>query len=344
MAKTKISVYFTLVTFFLLILFFIAFFYVIPGSFHKRNVVFTIHKDQSAHNIAFELKKQNIIRSVFLFKVYLKISKSETDLRVGSHLLSTDYSLFNVVSILKDRVSSLKMEKVTIPEGFSSIEIAQRLDSQYIVSKNEFLEYIKSDLIEDFQEKYNFLKELPIHSVEGYLFPDTYFFQHNEDVKIVVNLMLKQFNEQIYLRFVSLNQKHHLIPKKRLTTFHNYVTLASMIEKESRKTFEMPLISSVFHNRLKRNMYLASDPTVVYAHGKIHIKRVLYRDLKIDSPYNTYKYQGLPLGPISSFGTDAFKSALFPEQTDFLFFVAKSDGSHFFSRTYQEHLNFQNNN
>ena len=173
-----------------------------------------------------------------------------------------------------------------------------------------------------------------INSV-GY-FTDPYYFKQNEPIEVIIKTMLDQFSINIWQPF----QKETRFKNLRYT-FHELLTLSSMIQKESRVITEMPMISSVFYNRLKKRMRLASDPTVVYALGKSYKDRVYYKDLKIKSPYNTYRVGGFPPTPIAAVGLDAFRAACFPETSPYLFFVAKPDGSHYFSRTYQEHLAIQ---
>ena len=146
--------------------------------------------------------------------------------------------------------------------------------------------------------------------------------------------MLTQFNNQIYTPYKTNNKTYKY-------SFHQLTTLASMIQKESRINSEMPRISSVFYNRLKKRMRLESDPTVVYALGKTYKDKVYYKDLETKSPYNTYRVGGFPPTPIASPGTKAFKAALNPETTPYLFFVAQKNGYHHFTKTYKEHLAIQ---
>jgi UPF0755 protein len=178
------------------------------------------------------------------------------------------------------------------------------------------------------------LKSLPERSgrLEGYLFPDTYEFPKNVTAEQIIDRMLKRFDnvftDDMKQRAEAINMSTDQI-----------VTLASIIEKEARVPEERPVIAAVYYNRLKKKMLLQADATVQYALGQWKDK-VLYEDLKVDSPYNTYKYQGLPIGPISNPGKASLEAAVSPEKVDYLFYVAKSDGSgaHTFTVTYDQFL------
>ena len=173
------------------------------------------------------------------------------------------------------------------------------------------------------------------YKLEGYLFPETYYFETGSSEDKVINTMVEQFNAKFTVEF-----------EKRLKVLklskYSAVILASIVEKEARMPEERPLIAGVFYNRLKKRWYLESCATVLYALGK-HKKRLTYKDLEIDSPYNTYKRFGLPPGPISNPGLASIKAVLYPAKTDSMFFIVDGSGGHDFSRYYSEHLNKKKN-
>ena len=171
---------------------------------------------------------------------------------------------------------------------------------------------------------------VPADSLEGYLFPETYHFGKFTTEATLVKIMIDTFKER------ALKKEFLQRARKIGFTYHEIITLASLIEKETGKDSERKQISSVFHNRLKKNMPLQTDPTVIYAIENFD-GNIRKRDLKIDSPYNTYRYKGLPPGPIASPGLKSIVAALYPEKTTNLYFVSRQDGSHQFSATLNEH-------
>jgi len=194
-----------------------------------------------------------------------------------------------------------------------------------------FQELTKNALTSSLLLKYGFLAEIPTDSLEGYLFPDTYLVPSNIGTDSLTNLMVSRFNKVV----MSYWRKNYRKMKIKFS-LHEIITLASIIEKEAAVENERPLISSVYHNRLRIRMHLGADPTIKYVlerPGKI----VSYDDLRIESPYNTYRHYGLPPGPICNPGLSSVKAAMFPAESDYLYFVARADGSHIFSKSLTEH-------
>jgi UPF0755 protein len=211
---------------------------------------------------------------------------------------------------------------VTVPEGYNKWEIAAAFESANIDSVDMMAAIEDEAVLSE--------RRIGAPSLEGYLFPDTYRVRWGATAKEVTEMMLARLDEvfdaELFKRAVELDM-----------TPHKVLTLASIIEAESQVSAERALISSVYHNRLRRRMRLEADPTVAYAMGG-YKGRLLYDDLEIDSPYNTYRRRGLPPGPICSPGEASIRAALFPDSTaDELYFVARGDGSHIFSRTLKEH-------
>ena len=182
----------------------------------------------------------------------------------------------------------------------------------------------------EFYTDFAFLKESDIKNLEGFLYPDTYYFDKESTEKEVLSAMLKRF-EQVY------NDKFKEKQKEMGLTLQQVVNLASIIEKEAVVNEDRPMIASVFYNRLKIGMPLQSDATLQYAFDK-RKERVMYKDLKVDSPYNSYLNKGLPPTPICSPGVKSIEAALYPSNTDYLYFVATVGGKNNYSKTYKEHL------
>jgi UPF0755 protein len=215
--------------------------------------------------------------------------------------------------------------RVTVPEGLGMKEIAQIFVEAKFGSLPRFLSVMQNgDLVADLDDEAS--------DLEGYLFPETYFLTTGSSESEIIELMLGNFRQF----WTSENQRR---AKELGMTVREVVTLASLIEKETGLGQERPLVSSVFHNRLRMNMKLACDPTVIYAVQRVKpYDGVIHQsDLQLDSPYNTYLYPGLPPGPIANPGRLAIEAALFPAESDYLYFVSRNDGSHVFSKGYRDH-------
>ncbi len=213
--------------------------------------------------------------------------------------------------------------KITFPEGFTLAQIARRLSERAGVNEAKFLEIA--------MQRGNTLGASfrPPAKLEGYLFPDTYTFPADADEKAIAQQMLGNFDKLV------ARGKAAEINKKKLS-LHQIVTLASLIEREAQVPQDRARIAGVIYNRLQRGMRLQIDATVQYARGQ-HKNRLLFADLKVESPYNTYKNAGLPPGPICSPGMASLEAALAPEKHPYLYYVARADGSHLFGRTMAEH-------
>ena len=294
----------------------------------KSDVQITVAQGDNLNTIISDLKEQKVITNKFLFKLYSKFHGSIETIRPGiiSIPKGADYKeIFGLIAKPdSDEVA------VTIPEGFELREIADKLEKEGLIDKNKFYDTVKNHSFD-----YEFLKGIPVrdYRLEGFLFPDTYTFSKTLDNETtILEKMLKRF-EQIYSK--SMTEKANQLSM----TDYEVITLASVIEREARTTDDFYLVSSVFHNRLKRTdslKYLQSCATVQYILKER--KSVLSeKDTKIDSPYNTYRYPGLPAGPICSPGKAAIDAALNPKQTDYLYFLNDSDGKLHFSTTYAEH-------
>ena len=289
-----------------------------PGINQETNI--SIPKGSTLVDVAAELVEKRVINNKLSFVLAVKILGYEKDLPAGKFKIvnaGTNYAL------IKQLLNSVGLsKKVTILEGWTIEDIAEKVSNSLKIDKNEFID-ASTDIA--------LLKKWDIenNSFEGYLFPDTYQFDEDQDAIGVINTMVseykKNFTSQMRERMDEIN-----------LTENEVLALASIIEGEAIYDSERPRISGVYHNRLKKGMRLQADPTIQYI-IEDSPRRLLNKDLKIKSPYNTYLNYGLPPGPINSPGLESIKAALYPEKVDFLFFVAKGDGYHTFSRTEKEH-------
>lgn len=292
----------------------------------------SIPKGTSTKGIAQLLEKQGIIKNSDVFYLYGKLSEKAQKIQAGNYLLSSSMSVPEIMDKLASGKAKIDTVRFTIPEGFELREIADKLSEQGIVDKDKFYKAVNDTS----SYKYDFIKDIPNreNKLEGYLFPDTYEIYKGATETEIVDKMLGRFNEVF-------NEKYRQRAKELNMSMDQVVILASVIEREAKLDSERKTISAVFQNRLKIGMNLQSCATVQYILKER--KPVLsYKDTEINSPYNTYKYAGLPKGPIASPGAKSIEAALYPDNVDYLYFFAKADGSSVFSRTYQEHLNAQN--
>ncbi len=293
-----------------------------PGSSEEK--LFVVEHGAASGKIAAALQKEGLIKNAQAFLWYSRLTGKSDKFKAGQYLISPSLNVPQIADLLvKGKVATVTF---TIPEGYHLRQIADVFVKAGISTEEEFWRVVKDG---DFH--YPFLKDLPHNErrLEGYLFPDTYIIPKGMKTEQVIDLMLRQF-DQVYKK---------LPPNKSGLSMHEVVTLASIVEGESRLDVERPLIASVFLNRLKINMKLDSDATIQYLFDK-RKERVLYKDLEIDSPYNTYRNRGLPPGPIGSPGEASLRAVLTPAETNYLYFVAKKDGSgqHVFAATFNEHV------
>jgi len=290
-----------------------------PVSDNTQLQIFEIKPGMTLNKVSKELSRQGLIRSSSAFQAIALLQEKQKLIMVGEYNISPSMLPMEILQ----RITSGKtiLYPVTIPEGCRIIEIVDILAKNGLADKENFIKQTKNIQL---------LKGIAKDSLEGYLFPETYYFGKFTDEKTIVKKMVDTFKERtLKLEFVNR-------AKEIGFSFHEIITLASLIEKETGKDSERKQISSVFHNRLKKNMLLQTDPTVIYVIKNFdgNIKK---RHLKIDSPYNTYRYKGLPPGPISSPGLKSIIAALYPANTSNLYFVSRRDGSHQFSSTLNEH-------
>ncbi len=294
-------------------------------------VVVEIEKGASTEDIAQALKDKGLIKSVTIFKVRAKLSEDGSKLNYGTFNLHKGMCIPDIISTLAGNYATRPTVKFTVPEGFSVQQIAKRAEELELCSKEEFY-----DALDDSYD-YEFLKNVPFkdgadYPLQGFLYPETYEFFADATAHDIINKMLSQFEKEI---------SKFKIPKEQ--DLYEIITIASMIEREALWDKEMKTISGVIYNRIEKGMKLQIDATVQYAvsKGEYNIERVTYDDLEIKSPYNTYRNEGLPVGPISSVSSIAIEAAINPESHEYLYYhtdTEKNDGTHIFTKTYQEHL------
>ena len=287
----------------------------------SKTVMVTIPRGASASRVARILAQQGVIRSPLGFRMQVRITGKASKLKPGAYQLDTGMTPLKIIAILSSGETIARW--VTIPEGFTVRQIAKRLASQGLVDEDRFLQLALNGG-SSFRTSFSHPA-----SLEGYLFPDTYLVPPGGTEEDVINEMLVAFDKKV-VRVLSSD-----IAGSNLS-LQQIVTLASLIEREARVPKDRRLVAAVLRNRLAKGMRLQCDATVLYSLGE-HKDRVLYRDLEVDSPYNTYRHAGLPPGPIASPGFACIEAALHPADADYLYYVARPDGSHIFSRTLEEH-------
>ncbi len=309
-----------------------------PVSGDRTVTRVTIRDGSSASKIADILVEQGMVRSRFVFLLTCRATGSADKLKPGVYGLSRSMSAADVVRKL---VSGDALESsVTIPEGYTIRQIGDKLEEEQLIGSDSFTQVA---LTMGYQfPRYSFIYG---HSLEGYLFPDTYTLAKGGDANDIIEKMLAAFEDKVMgpNRFLiqDVAQKKLGVPRESLSVaVHKILTLASLVEREARVPEDRPRIAAVLWNRLAINMRLEVCATVSYKPGESreNKKKISIADTRVESPYNCYLHAGLPPGPICSPGTAAIEAVLKPAKVDYLYYVARKDGSHIFSRTYKEHL------
>ena len=296
-----------------------------PSPSLGQETVVVLDRGLGVRAIAGRLKEAKVISSPGQFLFLSKLLGVEDQLQAGKYSFAPGTRPLDVLSRLTRGQATAQM--VTIPEGLTIRQIARLLQTESGMDAERFIGLANDPHV---------CREHGVEasSLEGYLFPDTYGLYWGIPAREMIALLVSRFqhawDDSMVRRAGGLGM-----------SLHRVITLASMIEEEVMANEERPVISAVYHNRLKKRMLLQCDPTVLYALGG-KATPLTRRDLKVDSPYNTYRHRGLPPGPISSPGKSSIMAALYPAKVDYLYFVARGDGSHHFSRTHREHVNAKN--
>ncbi len=320
---------------FLLLLFFLAagaggaLFYLnsATDSVKEQSFIFRVEKGESISMIAYRLQRNNLLRSALLLKLFSRFRKTESAFKSGTFRIPVAATTADIHDLLV--AGNQNQVRVTFPEGWTIKKIAKHLAEKRITTAEDFESASREKtIIQAFG--------IPADSLEGYLFPDTYYFPEGFPASVIVEQMVENF----FRHLEKILPDYDDWPEKKL---HERIIMASIIEREYKIAEEAPLIASVFYNRLKYNIGLESCATLEYIiteiEGKPHPEYLTLEDKKIDSAYNTYKWAGLPPGPISNPGMVALKASFEPAKTDYWYFVLKDPekGRHFFSSRLEEH-------
>ncbi|GAB6908180.1 Aminodeoxychorismate lyase [Desulfosarcina cetonica] len=291
-----------------------------PMAAKGQDKLFTLLPGQGLKQTAKTLEQEGLISDALRFTLLARIDKKEKLLKAGEYFLSTAMTPRDILGQMVE--GRVHLYRVTIPEGYNLQQIATAVAAAGLADANDFLKTARNPEMAK-------QLEIPADTLEGYLFPDTYYFPRGLNTAAIIVTMVKQFRAAFKPEWKARAAELGM-------TIHQVVTLASIVEKETGVAEERPLVAAVFHNRLKKGMRLETDPTVIYGIPDFdgNIRR---KDLETYTPYNTYKIKGLPPGPIASPGALAIQAVLYPAKSDYLYFVAKGDGTHYFSTTFKEH-------
>ncbi len=291
---------------------------------NTSDTLFEIKKGESFGSVLKRLREENIVSQPLIFRWQAVVIGNKNKLKFGIYQIKRHEAYSSVLK--KFYTGKSYSINITIPEGYNIFEIATLLENKGLVKKEVFFSELKNPEILS-------LLGLPKNSsIEGYLFPDSYSIPLNYNAHQIIKIFVNRFKEIV-------NEELLNVIKKRGLNLKEVLTMASIIEKETRLEFEKPIISGVFYNRIRKGYKLQADPTLIYALmlDNKYDGNIRKRDFEYDSKYNTYKYFGLPPGPICNPGKASILAAIFPADVDYLYFVAKPDGSHHFSTTLEEH-------
>ena len=287
----------------------------------KTSLTFTIEPGKTFKDLNKKLKSYHILKNNYYFEFYSRFMGYAKKIKSGEYRLNPKLTPVEIINIFISGTNVVQ-HSITFVEGWSIIDMLNKIASNKILVKK----------LEDYSQK-SLLDKLNItnKNAEGLFFPDTYYFTRGTSD---IELLKRAYTRQQEILKNEWEQRETGLPYK---TNYDALIMASIIEKETALASERGMIAGVFVRRLKNKMKLQTDPTVIYAMGKKYKGNIRKKDLKIDSPYNTYRYHGLPPTPIALVGQEAINAALHPEEGDALYFVSKNDGSHYFSKTLDEH-------
>ncbi len=309
-----------------------------PIGDDPTSVIFVVEPGETASGIAARLEEEGFISDASLFKTYVRFHKLDQNLEAGEHTLRKTMTMEDVAAELL--YATLREIQVTILPGWRLEQIAEMLAESTSINPDEFLLVARTGVF-----NYAFLVDRPAGaSLEGYLMADTYRIPTTASATDLITILLEMFGARITADMQRQAQGQGL-------SIHQWVTLASIVEREALLDSERPIVASVYLNRIAAKLpeadgYLRADPTFQYARGRDAVGKwwggFMVDDVKnLDNRYNTFLYKGLPPGPICSPSLQSLKAVVMPAQTDYLYFYAKGDGSHAFAKTYEEHLRNQ---
>lgn len=298
-----------------------------PNSSEEK--VFLVKRGQDAKEIADSLERAGLIRYSFTFRVYVSISKQSNNLKAGEYNLSPSMTVSEIV----DKIISGDMIKknITIIEGWTIKDIGNYFEKKEVAILEQLIDLDNKERNDNyFKKDFTFLSDKTDDlGLEGYLFPDTYEFSPEDGLEDIIRMMLDSFDNKL-----SSELRADILSQEK--TIFDIVTMASLIEKEVRTIEDKKMVSGILWNRLKIGMPLQVDSTITYITGR-NSTEILKEELELDSLYNTYKYKGLPLGPICNPGIDSIDAAIHPTDNDYLFYLSTPEGETIFNKTLKEH-------
>lgn len=306
-----------------------------PAGDQAEAVIFAVDKGEAVKEIATNLKDQKIIKSLYAFLIYTGLTGKYSKIQAGEYLLSSKMSVADIVRVLS-RGETAK-ESVTIIEGWDLRDINGYLTGKGMTADEGLYTLAgtpakKEDNanVKDLAQRFDFLADKPEKmSLEGYLFPDTYYLDKGDGAEALIEKALQNFGDK-------LNPEMRNEIKKQKKTIFDIVTMASMIEKEVKTLKDKKIVSGILWKRMDSGMRLQVDATILYEENKTGLK-IYTKDTQIDSPYNTYRVDGLPLGPISNPGMDSIIAAIYPTTNPYYYYLSSPDGKTIFSKTLEEH-------
>ena len=291
-----------------------------PANAEPAKQVIIVKAGQKFKSLSEILHQKGVINHPAKFRLFSRIKGHDKNIKAGEYVLSPTMTPKIILKIFV--IGKVRLHRITIPEGYNLRQVARVVSRAGFGTQADFLKAAtNADLVHS--------EGIDAQTFEGYLFPDTYYFTKDATPEKIISSMVKRFWSVFKPEWKNRAKTHGF-------TIHQVVTLASIIEKEAGVAVERPIISSVFHNRLKRKIRLQSDPTVIYGIKNFN-GNITRRDLAKKTPYNTYKIKGLPPGPIANAGTKAIEAALYPAETRLLYFVSKKDNTHQFSTNIKDH-------
>lgn len=293
-----------------------------------KDITITVNEGDGFSNVIEQLDKNNKLRNKYIVKLKIRMDYKDIKIIPGNYKIKKDVSLKKLIKILETEDFDKNLIKVTIPEGYNIEDMAKVFEKANLFSSDEFLKAIKEYDLPSYVKKDSRKK----YALEGYLYPNTYYINEKETPEEVIKTMLDEFEKVI--KEIESEEDIDISDDE----LEDLIIKASLIEKEVKESSEKPIVSSVINNRLNKDMKLQFCSTVNYVIGYKDHEVLTYNDIEIDSPYNTYKYMGLPVGPIASPGKDSIIAALKPKDTEYLYFVLSEDNkTHYFSKTEEEH-------
>ncbi|MDD5012817.1 MAG: endolytic transglycosylase MltG [Candidatus Pacebacteria bacterium] len=288
-----------------------------PSTFQEKIII--IEKGETAFNIASKLKNQEIINNSYSFLVTAFLNNNLKNLQAGEYSLNSNMNNNEIIEILS-KGKTIK-NRITIPEGWNNKEIAEYLEEKSLFKKQDVLDLINSNTLK--------IEEDNPPTLEGYLFPDTYLLEKNETLENTIKIILENFNKKL-----TSELKEDI--KKQNKTIFEIITMASLIEKEVINYEDKQIVSGILWKRIEAKMPLQVDASIMYILSEKK-QNISIKDTKIDSPYNTYKYRGLPKGPICNPGIESIKAAIYPIKTNYWYYLSKPTKETVFSKTLEEH-------